>query len=291
MQSSSYSFSLCWNCTAVLLDPSISSWVVWLLLLLLRLLLFSRILGFACTATQIIKITCEIKLRDSKVPHTHNNEMNSLFFFFLPKTINCKSIQYSFRNERINLINNEPINEHSSRTKMKIIKIKVKREQSSRHFIQCLWFLLQLDYAQHDKIKLEFRPASLHRRLDSSDFKTTKIITSLEDWTEKEENRSQEMNTPNEEIRTKRMRARWSGHRQIVQMMPYVSAQKRILDVRVNVSWLHPDNRIILHTNNEKKCVRRRSQQSQTFTRTRQSGLETKAKQKQCRSGLLLSKK
>ena len=67
--------------------------------------------------------------------------------------------------------------------------------------------------------------------------------------------------------------------------MSYVSAQKRILDVRVNVSWLHPDNRII-HTNNEKKCVRRRSQQSQTFTRTRQSGLETKAKQKQCRSGV-----
>ena len=34
----------------------------------------------------------------------------------------------------------------------------------------------------------------------------------------------------------------------------------------------------------EQKCVRRRSQ-SQTFTRTRQSaGLETKAKQKQCRS-------
>ena len=172
-----------------------------------------------------------------------------------PKTINCKSIQYSFRNERINLINNEPINEHSSRTKMKIIKIKVKREQSSRHFIQCLWFLLQLDYAQHDKIKLEFRPASLHRRLDSSDFKTTKIITSLEDWTEKEENRSQEMNTPNEEIRTKRMRARWSGHRKIVQMMPYVSAQKRILDVRVNVSWLHPDNRII-HSHEQREKVR-----------------------------------
>jgi hypothetical protein len=29
--------------------------------------------------------------------------------------------------------------------------------------------------------------------------------------------------------------------------MSYVSAQKRILDVRVNVSWLHPDTKII-HT-------------------------------------------
>ena len=131
---------------------------------------------------------------------------------------------------------------------MKIIKIKAKREQSSRHFIQCLWFLIQLDYAQHNnKIKLEFRPASLHR-LDSSDFKTTKIITSL-DWTDEKENqknRSQEMNTPNEEIRTKRMRARWSRNRNRTRMSN-VSAQKRILDVRVNVSWLHPDTKII-HT-------------------------------------------
>lgn len=135
----------------------------------------------------------------------------------------------------------------------------------------------RLRTTQQDKTRVSssFTPSI---RLDSSDFKTTKIITSLEDWTENQKNRSQEMNTPNEEIRTKRMRARWSRHRKIVQMMPYVSAQKRILDVRVNVSWLHPDNRII-HTNNEKKCVRRRSQ-SQTFTRTRQSGLETKSKAK-----------
>jgi hypothetical protein len=40
----------------------------------------------------------------------------------------------------------------------------------------------------------------------------------------------------------------------------------------------------------EQKCVRRRSQ-SQTFTRTRQSGLETKAKQKQCRSSKAKTKK
>ena len=131
---------------------------------------------------------------------------------------------------------------------MRIIKIKAKREQSSRHFIQCLCdsFYNSTNYAQHNKIKLEFRPASLHRRLDSSDFKPTKIITSL-DWTEKEENRSQEMNTPNEEIRTKRMRARWSMNRNRTRMSN-VSAQKRILDVRVNVSWLHPEDTKIIHT-------------------------------------------
>ena len=54
----------------------------------------SSFLGFACTATQIIKNTCEIKLRDSKVPHTHNNQMNSLFFLLFlsksSKTINAK---------------------------------------------------------------------------------------------------------------------------------------------------------------------------------------------------------
>jgi hypothetical protein len=61
------------------------------------------------------------------------------------------------------------------------------------------------------------------------------------------------MNTPNEEIRTKRMRASMIVASQNRTRMSYVSAQKRILDVRVNVSWLHPDNRII-HTNNEKSA-------------------------------------
>jgi hypothetical protein len=172
------------------------------------------------------------------------------------------------------LINNELINEHSSRTKMKIIKIKAKREQSSRHFIQCLWFLLQLDKlrtTQQDKTRVSssFTPSTIGFIRFQND-------TSL-DWTEKEDNRSQEMNTPNEEIRTKRMRARWSRNQSKTTFL----SQKDVLRERPKTNLGCASKRFLApsgyknHSSHEQKCVRRRSQ-SQTFTRTRQlSGLET----------------